>query len=186
MAQSAAPRRWKANSQSAILTRTRWTRRGELCGVGSRSHRAKRVLMSAPSSRWKARSWGRRTQRGSAVRTIDIADADEALATWATRAKFATAARAEVESRLNGASALRTSALQRMPQKEVKNDAESIRNDDGHNCPERWAHASPFRVAIYVAEDQQKTTQHQSEQKSHQQPCPTRWRVGMPRDHNIE
>src|SRR6478672_307386 len=93
-------------------------------------------------------------QRSSAVRTIDITCPNHALALRTARAQFVVAARAEVESRLHGIPTLRAGAAARLPQEEVKNDAQGVGNNNGHDRPKRRAHATSFRVAVYVADEQ--------------------------------
>ena len=63
-------------------------------------------------------AWGRRliAQRSSAVRTIGIIYANQALALRTARAQFVVAARAEVESGLDGVPTLRAGTVQRLPQ----------------------------------------------------------------------
>ena len=95
-------------------------------------------------------------QRSSTVRTIDIIPANHALALRTARAQFVVAARAEVESRMDGVAALRAGAAQRLPQEKVKNDAQSVGNNNGHNRPKDGAHPASFRVAVDIADEQQK------------------------------
>jgi len=92
-------------------------------------------------------------QRSSAVRTIDIIYANQALALRTTRAQFVVASRAEVESGLDGVPTLRASTAQRLPQDEVKNNTQSIGNNNGHNRPKDRAHAAAFRVAVDIADE---------------------------------
>src|SRR5260370_20840102 len=94
-------------------------------------------------------------QRSSTVRTIDIIHANQALALRTARAQFVVAARTEVKSRLHGVAALRAGAAQRLPQEKVKNDAQSVGNNNGHNCPKDGAHPAAFRVPVDIADQQQ-------------------------------
>ena len=96
---------------------------------------------------------GRRliAQRSSAIRTIDIIYANQALALRTTRAQFVVASRAEVESALDDVPTLRASIAQRLPQDEVKNYAQSVGNNNGHDRPKDRAHAAAFRVAVDIA-----------------------------------
>src|SRR6266436_6507939 len=125
-------------------------------------------------------------QRSSTVRTIDFVFANHALALRAARTQLVIAPRAEVESVLHGIAALWTGAPQRLAQHEVKNDAQRVGNENGHNCPKDRAHAAAFRVAVYIADEQHKRTQHQAEQKPKQRPRPCRRPVRVPSHHNIE
>src|ERR1700724_1323337 len=75
------------------------------------------------------------SQRRFAVRTIDIIYRNHALALWTTRTQLVAAARAEVEPRLDGIPTLRADAAARLPQQEVKNDAQSVGNNKGHDRP---------------------------------------------------
>src|ERR1700731_3968200 len=83
-------------------------------------------------------------QRGSAIRTIDIIPTNQALALRTALAQFAAAARTEIESRLHGIPALRARTSQRLPQEEVKNDAQSVGNNNGHDRPKDWTHPAAF------------------------------------------
>jgi hypothetical protein len=125
-------------------------------------------------------------QRSSAVRTIRIIYANHTLALRTAWAQFVAAARAEVESRLNGVPALRAGAPQWLPEYEVENDAQSVGNKNGNNRPKDRAHAAAFRVAVYIADEQHKRTQHQAEQKSKQGPRPCRRCVRVPSHYNIK
>src|SRR5258707_14548898 len=84
-------------------------------------------------------------QRSSAIRTIDIIYANQVLALRTAWAQFVAAARAEVESGLDGVPTLRASAAQRLPQEKVKNNAQSIGNNNGHYRPKDRAHPAAFR-----------------------------------------
>src|SRR5712671_4702574 len=95
-------------------------------------------------------------QRSSAVRTIDIIYPNHTLALRTARTQLVAAARAEVESRLDGTPTLRADAAARLPQQEVKNDAQSVGNNNGHNRPKRRAHPASFRVTVDIADEQQK------------------------------
>src|SRR5690242_9418567 len=125
-------------------------------------------------------------QRSPAIGTIDIIYANQALALRTARTKFVAAARAEVESSLDCVSALRAGAAQRLPQEEVKNDAQSVGNNNGQNRPKSWAHAAAFGVAVYIADEQQKTAQYQAEQEPKQRPRPCGWGIGVASHSNIE
>jgi len=133
------------------------------------------------------RGWARLIVQGSsAVWTIQIIYANQALALRTARTQLVIAPRAEVESGLHGIAAFWTGAPQRLPQYEIKNDAQSVGNKYGDNRPKDRAHAAAFRVAVYIADEQHKRTQHQAEQKPKQRPRPC-WRpVRVPRHDNIE
>ena len=103
-------------------------------------------------------------QRSSAVRTIRIIYANHTLALRTAWAQFVVAARAEVESRLDGTPTLRADAAARLPQQEVKNDAQSVGNNNGHNRPKDRAHPAAFRIAIDIADQQQKAASTNSGQ----------------------
>src|ERR1700690_4050107 len=93
-------------------------------------------------------------QRSSAVGTIHVAHANHALALRTVRTKLVIALRAEVESGLHRMAALRAGAAQRLPQEEVKNDAESVGDDYGHDRPKGRAHPAAFCVAVDIADEQ--------------------------------
>src|SRR4029077_18097411 len=137
--------------------------------------------------RWERRGRGRRgAQRGCAVRTIDIIDANHALALRTVRTQFVTAARAEVESGLDGIPTLQAGAAARLPPEEVKNDAQSVGNNNGHNRPKRRAHPASFRVAIYIADEQQKAGPTNTGQQSKQWSCPGPPPARMPGRDDVE
>lgn len=99
-------------------------------------------------SRWVA-------QRSPAVRTIHIHYANQPMALRAAWAQLVTTARAEVESALHGIATLWADALQRLPQDEVKQDAQSIGNQNGHERPKHRAHRTALRVTVYIADEKQ-------------------------------
>jgi hypothetical protein len=71
-------------------------------------------------------AWGRLiARRSSAVRTIDIIYANQALALRTARAQFVVAARAEVESVLDLVPTLRAGTVQRLPQDEVQDNTQA-------------------------------------------------------------
>src|SRR4029077_8520899 len=71
-------------------------------------------------------AWGRLiARRSSALRTIDIIYSNQALALRTARAQFAVAARAEVESVLDGVPTLRAGTVQRLPQDEVQDNTQA-------------------------------------------------------------
>ena len=96
-------------------------------------------------------------QRTSAVRTIDIIHADQALALRTAGAEFVAAPGAEVESGLHATAALRAGVTQRLSQKEIKNDAQSVGNNDSHDCPKCRTHPAAFCVAVDIADKEQET-----------------------------
>src|SRR5260370_39474958 len=64
-------------------------------------------------------------QRSSAIRTIDIIYANQALALRTARAQFVVAARAEVESGLDGVPTLPAGTVRRPPQDEVRDNTQA-------------------------------------------------------------
>src|SRR5258708_23184783 len=143
--------------------------------------------MLARKLRYRARGWARLIMHGSsAVWTIQIIYANQALALRTTRTQLVITPRAEVESGLHGIAAFWTGAPQRLPQYEINNDAQIVGNKYGDNRPKDRAHAAAFRVAVYIADEQHKRTQHPAEQQPKQRPRPC-WRPGpLPRHHTIQ
>src|SRR5258706_166079 len=91
--------------------------------------------MLARKLRCRARGRGRLIVQGSsAVWTIQIIYANPALALRTARTQLVIAPRAEVESGLHGIAAFWTGAPQRLPQYEIKNDAQSVGNKYGDNA----------------------------------------------------
>src|SRR5258708_39885074 len=114
---------------------------------------AKGLVFSAMLARkLRCRARGRLIVQGSsAIWTIQIIYANQALALRTARTQLVIAPRAEVESDLHGIAAFWTGAPQRLPQYEIKNDAQSVGNKYGDNRPKDRAHAAPFRVAVNIA-----------------------------------
>jgi hypothetical protein len=157
----------KADVRPSSTSKTpaiRALKRGDVSVIGSIISSPPRQVVLYPRQetsltwnlRWESGGWGRLMGQGSsAVRTVDVIPANQALALRTARAQFVTAARAEVESRLNGVPTLRAGTVQRLPQDEEKNDAKRVGNKNGHNRPKQGAHAAAFRVAVDVSNEQQ-------------------------------
>src|SRR5258706_13971357 len=123
--------------------------------------------MLARKLRYRARGWARLIVQGSsAVWTIQIIYANQALALRTARTQLVIAPRAEVESGLHGIAAFWTDAPQRLPQYEIKNDAQSVGNKYGEKRPKDRAHAAEIRDAIYITDEYHKISPTQNVQKS--------------------
>src|SRR5690242_4436140 len=125
-------------------------------------------------------------QGSSAVRTIDITYSNHALALRTARAELAVAARAEIKSRLDGIFTLRADVTARLPQEEVKNDSQSVGNNNGHDRPKRRAHPTSFRVAVYVADEQQVAGAGKTGPQAQQRSPPRRRSTRMSPQRRIE
>lgn len=93
-------------------------------------------------------------QRSSTVGTINIIYTDHALALRTAQAQFVVAARAEVESRLNGILTLWAGTAQRLPQDEVEKKTDAIGNKNGRKRPKYGAHPAELGVAVHIADQQ--------------------------------
>src|ERR1700693_3991819 len=82
--------------------------------------------------------------------------------------------------------ALWAGTAQRLPQKEVKNNAQGVGNNNGHNRPKCRAHPSAFCVAVDIADEQQIAATANSGPKAHQRSPPRRWSMRVASHHNVE
>lgn len=122
-------------------------------------------------------TWSRRTKPRTAVWTIHIRQAYDALALRAARTELVVTTGAEIEFLLYCISALWAATSQRLPQDEVENDTQSVGNENGHNRPQDRAHATAFGVAVDVTNEQQKTAEHDADQETQQRPRPCGGRI---------
>ena len=123
---------------------------------------------------------------GPAVGAIDIIHADQSLALRTTRTELATAAWAEVESRLHGGAALRAGAAQRPPQNEVEKKSQAIGNEHDDERPQSGAHGAAFSVAVHVADEKKQTSRADAGEQAEQEAAPSRRGVLLVDQYKIE
>jgi hypothetical protein len=97
-----------------------------------------------------------------------------------------TALGTESEACLDVRSALRTRTETRLAQNEVEDDAQRVRNEDGHQRPQDGAHTAPAGVPIHIPYEQNPHDGHSTCQECDANPAPE-WRglgvVGHHHDH---
>src|SRR5215469_2127276 len=128
----------------------------------------------------------RRSQRLAAIRAAYKLGAHRLAALSASRQQRVPALRAEVEPLLHPFTALRTIPGQRLAQQEVRQEADTIRNEDDQQRPQYLPHVAALRVLIHVPDQQQVCRCRRSRSNTDQQPNWEDWRVGMMVRHDIQ
>lgn len=78
--------------------------------------------------------------------------------------------RTVIESALHNRLTLRTAALLRLPQDEIKNDAETVSDYDRNHRPQHSIHAAPPGVAVDVDDQQEIAAENDSGEKTKKTP----------------
>ncbi len=106
------------------------------------------------------------------VRAICILWVHHALALRTARAQLVVALGTKIETVLHGMPTLRAVADHRLAENEIQNDSQAVGHQDGNRGPEGAAHASPSRVTIHVANQQQVTAQDETDEQAQQNARP--------------
>ena len=91
----------------------------------------------------------------AAIGAINVVRMDRVLAAGTVQTQILAALRAVTVVGENLRPAMRAQSRQRLPQKEIQDDAEPVRNADSQQSPDHPPHASPSSIAVHIANQQE-------------------------------